>query len=583
MKSIKKTKIVCTIGPASETVETLTQLISAGMNVARLNFSHGTHEEHRMRIDRIKEVSEQLGEPVAIMLDTKGPEIRLGMLEGDTAQLEAGQTFTLTARDIVGDHTIANMSYPGLPNDVKPGTQILIDDGLIEMVVHEVDGTEVICQVLNGGEIKSRKGVNVPNAKINLPALTEKDIQDLRFGIENEMDFVAASFIRKAEDVIGIRKVLEENGGEDIRIIAKIESREGVENIEEILRVADGVMVARGDLGVQLKPQEIPLIQKDLIRRCNRIGKPVITATQMLDSMTRNPRATRAEVTDVANAILDGSDAVMLSGETAAGKYPVLAVQTMADIALTIESGEFPKHDIPLLTEVTTTNAISRSTCKIAEQLGAAAILTATETGATSRAISRHRPHLPIIAVTTTEIVRRQLSLSWGVLPMVTRHTENTDEVFERAVFASLQSGLIEEGDLIVITAGIPVGPAGSTNTIKVHTVGDIILQGQGIGEGTVFGPVCKGVHPADFDSFPEGGVLVSPATDRDLVPVLQKAGAVLVEEGGLTSHAAIAGLNLRIPTIVGVAGAMETLENGQIITVDAYSGVVYNGKAKVL
>ncbi len=580
---MKRTKIVCTIGPASENRETLIGMIKAGMNVARLNFSHGSHEEHKARIDLLKSVRNELGYPLAIMLDTKGPEIRLGMLKEESYVLEAGQSFVLTTRDIEGDNQTASVSYKGLAEDVTVGTQILIDDGLIELVVLEVEGTEIRTQVLNAGEIKSRKGVNVPNAKINLPALTEKDVSDLLFGIENEVDFIAASFIRKSEDIVGIRKVLEDNGGDWIKIIAKIESREGVDNVKAILNAADGVMVARGDLGVQLKPQEIPLIQKELIRLSNEIGKPVITATQMLDSMTRNPRATRAEVTDVANAILDGSDAVMLSGETAAGKYPVLAVQTMADIAKAVEVADFPQRPIPQFTEITTTNAISRSTVEIASELDAAAIVTATVTGATSRSIAKYRPHLPIVAVTTTERVQRQLQLSWGVFPTVARHTDNTDEVFERAVYSALAADLIKEGDLIVLTAGIPVGLAGTTNTIKVHTVGDLLLQGQGIGEGTVFGTVVVGTTLEDFADLPEDGIVVTSFTDRDLVPVMQKARAILVEKGGLTSHAAIVGLHLGIPTIVGVEGATEVLQNGQLITVDAFSGVVYNGRAKVL
>lgn len=580
---MKRTKIVCTIGPASENRDTLIGMIHAGMNVARLNFSHGTHEEHKARIDLIKSVRDELEAPIAIMLDTKGPEIRLGTLKEDSYTLEAGQTFTLTTREVVGDNQIASVTYQGLPDDVKIGSQILLDDGLIELVVHEIDGTEIVTQVLNSGEIKSRKGVNVPNEKVNLPALTEKDVADLIFGIENEVDFIAASFIRKADDIVGIRKVLEGNGGEWIKIIAKIESREGVDNIDEILRSADGVMVARGDLGVQLKPQEIPLIQKELIRLSNEVGKPVITATQMLDSMTRNPRATRAEITDVANAILDGSDAVMLSGETAAGKYPVLTVQTMAEIASSVEVADFPKSTAPRFTEVSTTNAISAATCEIAEKLGAAAIVTATVSGATSRAVSKYRPHLPIIAVTTTQRSRRQLALTWGVLPVVAKHSDSTDEVFERAVFAALGTDEVQEGDLIVITAGIPVGLAGTTNTVKVHIVGDVLLQGQGIGDGAVFGTAVVGSAPEDFANFPENGIVVTSFTDRDMVPVMTNAKAILVEKGGLTSHAAIVGLHLGIPTIVGVEGACEILKTGQEITVDAFSGVVYNGRAKVL
>lgn len=581
---MKRTKIVCTIGPASEGRDTLIGMTKAGMNVCRLNFSHGNYDEHQKRIDTIKSVREELNIPLAIMLDTKGPEIRLGKLKEDVYTLVAGEEFILTTEQIVGDNHRASVSYEGLADDVQKGTQILIDDGLIELVVSKVEGTEIHTQVLNAGEIKSNKGVNVPNAVINLPALIEKDIEDLKFGIKNGVDFVAASFIRKADDVVGIRKVLEENGGDWIKIIAKIESREGVDNLQKILQVADGIMVARGDLGVQLKAQEIPLIQKRMIRLSNQYGKPVITATQMLDSMTRNPRATRAEVTDVANAVLDGSDAVMLSGETAAGKYPVLSVQTMADIAVAVEQAEYDPRELPNYTEITSTNAISKSTCEIAEQLGASAIVTATVSGATARAVSKFRPHLPIIACTTTERIQRQLTLSWGVVPLLTKDSENTDEVFERSVYAALESGHVEEGDLIVITAGIPVGIPGTTNTLKVHTVGNVMVQGQVIGKGaTVIGKAMLGSRAKDFEKFEKGMVLVAPATEKELVPFMEMASAIITEQGGLTSHAAIVGLSLGIPTIVGAEGAMKKLSEDQEITVDAFTGLIYNGRAKVL
>ncbi len=581
---MKRTKIVCTIGPASEGRDTLIGMAKAGMNVCRLNFSHGNYDEHQKRIDTIKSVREELNIPLAIMLDTKGPEIRLGKLKEDVYTLVAGEEFILTTEQIVGDNHRASVSYEGLADDVQKGTQILIDDGLIELVVSKVEGTEIHTQVLNAGEIKSNKGVNVPNAVINLPALIEKDIEDLKFGIKNGVDFVAASFIRKADDVVGIRKVLEENGGDWIKIIAKIESREGVDNLQKILQVADGIMVARGDLGVQLKAQEIPLIQKRMIRLSNQYGKPVITATQMLDYMTRNPRATRAEVTDVANAVLDGSDAVMLSGETAAGKYPVLSVQTMADIAVAVEQAEYDPRELPNYTEITSTNAISKSTCEIAEQLGASAIVTATVSGATARAVSKFRPHLPIIACTTTERIQRQLTLSWGVVPLLTKDSENTDEVFERSVYAALESGHVEEGDLIVITAGIPVGIPGTTNTLKVHTVGNVMVQGQVIGKGaTVIGKAMLGSRAKDFEKFEKGMVLVAPATEKELVPFMEMASAIITEQGGLTSHAAIVGLSLGIPTIVGAEGAMKKLSEDQEITVDAFTGLIYNGRAKVL
>jgi pyruvate kinase len=586
---VKKTKIVCTIGPASESEEVLKQLMLNGLNVARLNFSHGTHEEHKKRIDTIKKLREELDLPIAIMLDTKGPEIRIKTFKSGEVTLQTGDIFTLTTREVEGDETIVSVSYEGLPKDVSKGTRILIDDGLVELEVIEiVNGTDIRCTVLNGGTIKDRKGVNVPNVPINLPAVTEKDIEDIKFGIENDVDFIAASFIRKAEDVLQIRKILEENGGEDIEIISKIENQQGVDNIDEIIEASDGIMVARGDLGVEIEAEKIPILQKQIIKKCNLAGKPVITATQMLDSMMRNPRPTRAEVTDVANAILDGTDAVMLSGETASGKYPIESVKTMYNIALNTESSsqylETLQSKRTLDNHISTTNAISRATCTTAEDLKASAIITATSSGYTSKAVSKFRPQSPIIAATTSEKVMRKLALVWGVYPVLSKKSENTDEVIDMSIHSAMMKGYVKEGDLIVITAGIPVGVSGTTNLIKVHTIGKVLLKGIGVGKKSAIGTVCIGSNLEELkDKFKKGQILVCEYTDKDIVEFMEKASAIIVEQGGLTSHAAIVGLNLGKPTIVGAEGATKLLKDGDIVTVDAVTGLVYEGEAKVL
>lgn len=586
---MRKTKIVATIGPASERYDILKELMLNGLNVARLNFSHGTHEEHRKRINTIKRLRDELDLPIAIMLDTKGPEIRIKHFKDGEITLESEDIFTLTTRDILGDQSIVSVTYEGLAKDVTKGSRILIDDGLVELEVLEIiDGTDIKCVVLNGGTIKDRKGVNVPNIAINLPAVTEKDIEDIKFGIENDVDFIAASFIRKADDVIEIRKVLEENGGQHIEIISKIENQQGVDNIDEIIQASDGIMVARGDLGVEIEAEKIPILQKQIIKKCNLAGKPVITATQMLDSMMRNPRPTRAEVTDVANAILDGSDAVMLSGETASGKYPIEAVKTMHNIAINTESSsqymETLQSKRTLDNHISTTNAISRATCTTAEDLKASAIITATSSGYTSKAVSKFRPQSPIIAATTSERVMRKLALVWGVYPVLSAKSESTDEIIDVSIHSAMLKGYVKEGDLIVITAGIPVGVSGSTNLIKVHTVGKVLLKGTGIGKKSASGTVCVGSNVEKLrDKFKEGQILVCEYTDKDIVEFMEKASAIIVEQGGLTSHAAIVGLNLGKPTIVGAENATSLLKDGDIVTVDAVTGLVYEGEAKVL
>ena len=585
LKNAKKTKIVCTLGPASQSEEVLTELIENGLNVCRLNFSHGSHEEHKERMDVVKKVREQLKKPVAILLDTKGPEIRTGNFADPEVFLEEGSKFTITMADVVGTKEICTVSYKGLANDVVKGNLILIDDGLVGLRVEDVVGEEIHCIVENSGIVKNHKGVNVPGVKINLPALTPKDISDIEFGITQGIDFIAASFVRKASDVLAIREVLENNNATDIQIISKIENQEGVDNLDEILQVSDGLMVARGDLGVEIPTEEMPIVQKEMIKKCNELGKPVITATQMLDSMIRNPRPTRAEVTDVANAIYDGTDAIMLSGETAAGKYPVEAVKVMSAIAKRIE--ETLDYDNILrskgLNNTNVTDAISYATCTTAKSLNASGIITSTSSGHTARMVSKFRPNTPIIAATPNEKTSRQLSLSWGVYTVNCQQAGNTDDLIDNSIEASKSEGFIHDGELVVITAGVPTGVSGTTNLIKVHVVSEEICQGIGIGRTTVEGKVRfvnSGESCADFN---EGDILVTNMTDKEMNPYIEKAAAIVTEDGGMTSHAAIVGINLGKPVIVSATNILSSVEDGEIITVDTTRGAVYRGSSRVL
>ncbi|WP_100373740.1 pyruvate kinase [Bacillus sp. FJAT-45037] len=584
---MRKTKIVCTIGPASEKVETLVQLIEAGMNVARLNFSHGDFEEHGARIKSIREASKRTGKTVAILLDTKGPEIRTQTLEGGKAELTAGDRLTLSMTEVVGNDKKISITYPGLVNDVTPGSKILLDDGLIGLEVVEVKENEIETKVLNTGTLKNKKGVNVPNVSVALPGITEKDTADIKFGIEQGVDFIAASFVRRAADVLEIRELLEQHEAADIQIIPKIENQEGVDNIDEILEVSDGVMVARGDLGVEIPAEEVPLVQKDLIKKCNVVAKPVITATQMLDSMQRNPRPTRAEASDVANAIFDGTDAIMLSGETAAGDYPVESVQTMNNIASRAETALNYQEILSKHTKETRpsiTSAISQSVAHAAFNLNAAAILTATESGYTAKVVAKYRPQSPIIAVTSNERVMRTLSLVWGVFPILGQTAQTTDEMLDTTVNAAVAAGQIEQGDLVVITAGVPVGEAGTTNLMKVHVIGEVVAKGQGIGRRTASGKVVVAQNAEEANQkVTEGDILVTYSTDKDMIPAFEKAAAVITEEGGLTSHAAVVGISLSTPVIVGVENALNLFEDGEEITVDGARGDIYRGHASVL
>lgn len=471
---MKKTKMICTIGPATEQEEKIEELIKAGMNVARLNFSHGNHEEHGRRIDRIKNARNKLGVPVAILLDTKGPEVRLGTFEGGSTTLEKDQEFILTTKDMVGNSTCCTISYKELPEEVSPEDRILIADGLIELRVKTVSGQNVICRVVNGGQLTDRKNVNIPGATSKLPAITEKDVKDLIFGIEQGVDFIAASFIRKADDIRLIREVLHQNGGTQIGIIAKIENQEGVDNIEEILQHADGIMVARGDLGVELPPWSIPMIQKRLIRKANEMGKPVVTATQMLESMITNPRPTRAEVTDIANSILDGTDAIMLSGETANGKYPIEAAKMMVLVATnTEEQMTFRKNGITLaeLGQISLTDSVCHAASMASRDLGAAAILSPSNSGYTPKQLSRFRPKAPIIAMVHDERTARRLCLSFGVESIMIPMIQTTDEIIETSIKVAKGKGVLKVGDTVVICAGIPSGKTSVTNMMKVDFI----------------------------------------------------------------------------------------------------------------
>lgn len=581
---MRKTKIVCTIGPASEDVAILKKMMLAGMNVARLNFSHGTREEHAARIKAIRQAAQELNYTVGIMLDTKGPEIRIGQL-AQPVFLQEGQELTLTTRQLVGNEKIISINYSGLPQDVKVGDSILLADGLIELKVLEVSEKDIHCRVLNSGKLTSNKGVNVPGVKVNLPFLTFKDLEDIQFGMEQKLDFIAPSFIRTAEDVLQIRKILEENGS-DMQIIAKIENRAAVNNFNEILRVSDGIMVARGDLGVEISVEEVPIVQKSIIAQCNKAGKPVIIATQMLDSMERNPRPTRAEASDVANAIFDGADAVMLSGESAAGKYPVEAVATMARIAERTEGvlnyAQALKRKQEQIAK-TVTDSIGYATASIALDLEAAAIITSTASGATARMVAKYRPKAPIIATTANVSVAQKLTLVWGVVPLIVPETKGTDEMIDVSVEAALKQQMVKPGDLVIVTAGVPVSTPGTTNLLKVHVVGKAVVKGQGIGRATVSGKVqiCLSAQEA-LAKINEGDVLVTVSTDRDYVPAMEKAAAIITEEGGLTSHAAIVGLNLGKPVIVGAKGALRLLEEGLIVTVDSTCGLVYKGEKDI-
>lgn len=583
---MRKTKIVCTIGPATNDEKVLRELMLAGMDVARINFSHGTHEAAKEIADKIKKVRKELDLPVAILLDTKGPEIRLKKFKNGKIELKEGQTFTLCTNDIEGDDTCVSITYSNLPNDVAIGSRILIDDGLIELTVASVKNDKIVCVVKNGGVISDNKGVNVPNVELSMSYMSEKDKSDILFGIEQDFDFIAASFCRSAEDALEVRQLLERNGGRDINLIAKIENAQGVENIDEILNVTDGIMVARGDMGVEIDMQDLPVIQKDLIRKTYRAGKRVITATQMLDSMTRNPRPTRAEISDVANAIYDGTSAIMLSGETAMGKYPIEAVKTMVSIAERTESDiDYVKRlkNMDFVNDFDVTNAISHATCTTAHDLGAAAIIALTYSGGTARQISRFRPKCPIIAPTLSEKARRQLNLSWGVVPMMSKVAANSDELFDSAVDEAEAMNLVKNGDLVVITGGVPMGVAGTTNIMKVHLVGHILVKGTGLSNLHSTGTVCVCRSKKELDTqFNAGDIVVLDRFSKAMIPTLRTAGGIIIEYNDHIEDVKILSMALEMPIIIGAAGATKILKSGTSITMDASNGMVYAGHSKI-
>lgn len=577
---MKKTKIICTMGPALEDDGLLRELMLSGMNVARLNFSHGDHEEHLGRVERIKALRSELDVPLALLLDTKGPEIRTGNFAGGRIELSEGSVVTLLPGNDIGDEKTIYVSYHDFYQDIDIGSPILIDDGLVELEVMSIDDSQVKCRVLNGGPVSNHKSINLPGAKTNLPALTSKDIEDIRFAIEHDFDFIAASFVRKAADVLEIKKILEKYDGESIHIIAKIENREGISNFDEILKVADGIMVARGDLGVEIPMQEVPTVQKALIEKCYKIGKPCITATQMLDSMMRNPRPTRAEVSDVANAILDGTSAIMLSGETAAGKYPLESLKMMVSIAEQTEKsidywGEFIKSRYEMVSSVT--NAISHATCMTAMDLKAAAIVAVTHSGRTARLISRFRPECPIIATTVSPMSYRQLALSWGVYPYLVEEVHTTDAMFELGMSKALESGRVKNGDVVVITGGTPIGMSGTTNTLKVQNIGRILVDGKGIGKGNISGEalVIQSAEDLRLADMRQDYILVASHTDNEMLPAMKKALALVVETTDPGNHAAIVGLALDIPILYACENATKILKTGSLIAIDVERGTI--------
>ncbi|MDY4834842.1 pyruvate kinase [Frisingicoccus sp.] len=576
---MRKTKIICTLGPSSESEETLRRLMIEGMDVARFNFSHGTHEEQLEKFNRVKRIREELGLPVAALLDTKGPEIRLKTFENDKAELKQGSRFTLTTREVLGNASIVSITYKDLPRDVKPGGRILLDDGLIELLIDDVDDTEIHCTVANSGVISNRKGVNVPDTNLSMPFISQKDYDDICFGIEHGFDFIAASFTRTAEDILQIRKILEEKNCNNISIIAKIENMQGVQNINDIIRVSDGIMVARGDMGVEIPLEEVPVLQKKIIRKVYQAGKQVITATQMLDSMMKNPRPTRAEATDVANAIYDGTSAIMLSGETAAGAYPVEALQTMVKIAERTEIDinyrrRFEEKGTGVITDVT--NAISHATCTTGMDLNAAAIITVSKSGRTARMISKFRPTCPIIACTMSESVWRRLNLSWGVQPVIITERDTTDDLFETAVEAAQKKGYVKQGDITVITAGVPLGVSGTTNMLKVQVVGHILANGEGINKQKIRGRLCVCHSKEDLvKEYQPGDIVVTQDTDNTMLNQLKTASGIVIEKGSLDAHAVTVGLSLDIPVLLNVKNATDILKTGVFVTLDCENGVI--------
>ncbi len=584
---MKKTKIVSTLGPASNSVDTIAKLIEAGANVFRFNFSHGDHDEHLDRMDKVHQAVERTGIDVGILLDTKGAEIRTTAQATETGKIpfEIGDRVRIAMdAELEGTKDKISVTYEGLFDDVHEGGHVLFDDGLIDMLILEKDESnrELVTEVQNPGILGSRKGVNAPGVSISLPGITDKDAEDIRFGLQHNINYIAASFVRKAQDVLDIREILEETGMTHVQIFPKIESQEGIDNIDEILKVSDGIMVARGDMGVEIPSELVPMAQKNIIKKCNAAGKSVITATQMLESMQENPRPTRAEASDVANAVFDGTDATMLSGESANGSYPVEAVTTMARIDVEAEKSmlELGSYQINQFDKTDVTETIGLSVARAAKNLGVKCIVAATESGHTAKMISKYRPDADILAVTFDDHTKRGLMLNWGVYPTVTEKPETTDDMFELATKKTLELGFAKEGDLILITAGVPVGERGTTNVMKIQMIGSKLIEAQGVGDHSVVANtvVAKNAEEAVAKA-KDGMVLVVPSTDKEYMPAIEKAAALVVEESGLTSHAAVVGVAQDLPVILGAKDALNIINDGELVTIDSRRGIVYRGE----
>ncbi|MBR8837343.1 MAG: pyruvate kinase [Stigonema ocellatum SAG 48.90 = DSM 106950] len=582
--SVRRTKIVATIGPATSSPEMLKAIIEAGATTLRLNFSHGTHADHQRNIRLIRQTAFELNRPVAILQDLQGPKIRLGKFETGSIVVAKGDRFTLTNRPIIGQQEISCVTYDYLAEEVPTGARILLDDGRVEMLVEEINREkgDLHCRVTVGGTLSNNKGVNFPGVYLSVKAMTDKDREDLMFGLDQGVDWVALSFVRNPQDMIEIKELISSTG-KQVPVIAKIEKHEAIEQMEAVLALCDGVMVARGDLGVELPAEDVPVLQKRLIVTANRMGIPIITATQMLDSMVSNPRPTRAEVSDVANAILDGTDAVMLSNETAVGKFPIEAVATMARIAERIEQEEALNTNARQVrdTRRSIPNAISQAVGQIAEQLGASAIMTLTQTGATARNVSKFRPQTPILAVTPHVNVARQLQLVWGVKPLLVLELPSTGQTFQAAINVAQELMLLSEGDLVVMTAGTLQGISGSTDLIKVEVVTAVLGHGIGLGQGSVSGRARVAQTGMDVSNFNHGDILVAPRTSADFVEAIRKAAGIITEEESLTSHAAVIGLRLGVPVIVGVNNATQVIRDGAILTMDVQRGLIYSGAVR--
>ncbi|MCT1242635.1 pyruvate kinase [Lactiplantibacillus plantarum] len=586
---MKKTKIVSTLGPASTDTDTIVKLIEAGANIFRFNFSHGDHEEHLDRLNKVHEAEKITGKTVGIMLDTKGAEIRTTVQANGKSEYKIGDKVRITMDDSLDTtHDKIAVTYKNLYDDVHVGGHVLFDDGLLDMKIDEKDeaNRELVTTVQNAGVLGSRKGVNAPGVSINLPGITEKDSSDIRFGLDHEINYIAASFVRKPQDVLDIRELLEEKHMEHVQIFPKIESQEGIDNADEILKVCDGLMVARGDMGVEIPAENVPLVQKSLINKCNALGMPVITATQMLDSMQENPRPTRAEASDVANAVFDGTDATMLSGESANGLYPVESVAMMAKIDEKAENTLAENGTLQLnrFDKTSVTETIGIAIARAAKNLNIKTIVAATESGYTAKMISKYRPNADILAITFDERTQRGLMVNWGVQPIVAEKPETTDDMFDLAASKAVELGFAKEGDLILITAGVPVGERGTTNIMKIQLIGSKLADGQGVGDETVIGKAVIATSAQEaIDKAVEGGVLVTKTTDKDYLPAIEKSSALVVENGGLTSHAAVVGISMGIPVIVGVKDATSVIADGQLITVDSRRGLVYRGASNAL